>query len=64
MSTEEFEEITVGKINIDPDLVDMDSFGEMVELAIISKAFTHSNLELLNIKPNLYYWAPYIVKIN
>ena len=63
MPTEEFE-ITIDKNNIDPDLVDMDSFGEKVELAVISKAFTRSNLESLNIKPNLYYWAPYIGKKN
>ena len=60
MLTEEFEEITIDKNNIEPDLVDMESFWEKVELAVISKAFTRSNLESLNIKPNLHYWAPYI----
>ena len=62
MPTEEFEEITIDKNNIEPDLVDKDSFGEKVGLAVISKAFTRSNLESLNIKPNLHYWAPYIGK--
>ena len=62
MSTEEFEEITIDRNNIELDLVDMDSFGEKIELAVISKAFTRSNLKLLNIKSNLYYWAPYIGK--
>ena len=38
ISTEEFE-ITTEKNNIDPDLVDMDSFWEKVELAVISKTF-------------------------
>ena len=33
-----------------------------IELAVISKAFTSSNLKSLNIKPNLHYWAPYIGK--
>ena len=40
----------------------MNSFWEKVELAFISKTFTRSNQESLNIKPNLYYWAPYISK--
>ena len=62
MPTEEFEEITIDRNNIEPDLVDMDSFWEKIELAVISKAFTRSNLESLNIKPNLHYWAPYIGK--
>ena len=31
-----------------------------IELVVISKAFTRSNLKSLNIKPNLHYWAPYI----
>ena len=62
MPADEFEEITIDKNNIDPDLVVMDSFRGKVELAVISKAFTRSNLELLNIKPNLYYCAPYIGK--
>ena len=48
MPTEEFEEITIDRNNIEPDLVDMDSFWEKIELAVISKAFTRSNLELLN----------------
>ena len=46
----------------EPDLVDMESFGEKTELAIISKAFTRSNLESLNVKPNLHFWTPYIGK--
>ena len=62
MPADEFEEITIDKNNIDPDLVVMDSFRGKVELAVISKAFTNSNLELLNIKPNIYYCAPYIGK--
>ena len=62
MPTEEFEEITIDRNNIEPDLLDMDSFWEKIELAVISKAFTRSNLESLNIKPNLHYWAPYIGK--
>ena len=62
MPTEEFEEITIDRNNTEPDLVDMDSFWEKIELAVISKAFTRSNLESLNIKPNLHYWAPYIGK--
>ena len=62
MPTEEFEEITLDRTNIEPDLVDMDSSGEKIELAVISKAFTRTNLESLNIKPNLHYWAPYIGK--
>ena len=62
MPTEEFEEITIDKYNIDLDLVDMDSFWEKVELAVISKAFTRSNLESLNKKSNLHYWAPDIGK--
>ena len=45
--TEEFEEITIDKNNIDPDLFDMYSFWEKVELAVISKAFTSSNMESL-----------------
>ena len=64
MPADEFEEITIDKNNIDPDLVVMDSFRGKVELAVISKAFTNSNLELLNIKPNIYYCAPYIGKKN
>ena len=35
---------------------------EKIELAVISKGFTSSNLKSLNIKPNLHYWAPYIGK--
>ena len=62
MPTEEFEEITIDRNNTEFDLVDLDSFGEKIELAVISKAFTRSNLKLLNIKPNLHYWAPYIGK--
>ena len=54
MPTEEFEEITVDKNNIDPDLVDKDTFWEKVKLAVISNGFTRSNLKLLNVKPYLY----------
>ena len=60
MPTEEFEEITIDRNNIEPDLVDMDSFWKKIELAVISKAFSCSSLKSLNIKPNLHYWAPYI----
>ena len=62
MPTEEFEEITIDRNNIEPDIVDMDSFWEKIELAVISKAFTRSNMKSLNIKPNLHYLAPYIGK--
>ena len=62
MPTEEFEEITIDRNNIEPDLVVMDSFAGKIELAVICKAFTRSNLKSLNIKPNLHYWAPYIGK--
>ena len=62
MPAEEFEEITIDRNSTEPDLVDMDSFGEKIELAVISKAFTCSNLESLNMKPNLHYWTPYIGK--
>ena len=62
MPAEEFEEITIDRNSTEPDLVDMGSFGEKIELAVISKAFTCSNLESLNIKPNLHYWTPYIGK--
>ena len=62
MPTEKFEEIPIDKNNVDPDLVGMDSFWEKVELAVISKVITRSNLELLNIKPYLDYWALYIEK--
>ena len=47
---------------IESDLVDLDSFWQKIVLAVISKAFTRSNLKLLNIKPNLHYCAPYIGK--
>ena len=60
--TEEFEEITIDKNNIDPDLFDMYRFWEKVELAVISKAFTRSNMESLIIKSNLSHWDPYICK--
>ena len=62
MPTEEFEEITIDRNNTEPDLDDMDSFWEKIELAVTSKALTHSNLESLNIKLSLHYWAPYIGK--
>ena len=55
MSTEEFEEITIYRNIIETDHVDMDSFWEKNELAVISKAFTRSNLKSLNMKPNLHY---------
>ena len=61
--TEEFEEITIDRNNIEPDIVGMENFWEKkIELAVISKAFTRSNMKSLNIKPNLHYWAPYIGK--
>ena len=50
MPTEEFEEITIDRNNIEPDLVDIDSFWEKPELQVISKAFTCSNLKSLNIE--------------
>ena len=62
MPTAEYEEITIDRNNIEPDLVDTDSFWEKIELVVISKAFTCSNLKSLIIKPNLHYWAPYIGK--
>ena len=49
-------------LNIEPNFVNMDSCWEKVELVVISKAFTRSNLESLNIKPNLHYWTLYIGK--
>ena len=53
MPTEEFEEITIDRNNIEPDLVDMDRFWEKIKLAVVSEAFTRSNLKSLNMKPNL-----------
>ena len=59
MPTEEFEEITIDRNNIEPDLVDIDSFWEKPELQVISKAFTCSNLKSLNIEE----WRQVLKKI-
>ena len=53
MLTEEFEEITIDKNNIEPDLVDMESFWEKVELAVISKAFTQPGITKYKTKSSL-----------
>ena len=47
---------------IDLDEVNMDKFWERVELNIMSNTFSRVTLKSLNLKPNLYFWAPYIGK--
>ena len=42
--TEEFEEITIDRNNIEPDFVDTDSSWEKDKLAVISNAFIRSSL--------------------
>ena len=42
--TEEFEEITIDRNNIEPDFVDTDSSWEKNKLAVISNAFIRSSL--------------------
>ena len=61
MPTEEFEEITIDRNNIEPDLGHGQFWGK-TELAVISKSFTRSNLKWLNIKPNSHYWVSYVRK--
>ena len=46
MPTEEFEEITIDRNNIEPDLVDIDCFWEKTELQVISKAFSLQQPEI------------------
>ena len=47
---------------IDLNEVNMDECWERVELNIMSKAFSRVTLKSLSLKPNLYFWAPYIGK--
>ena len=47
---------------IDLDEVNTDKFWERVELNIMSNIFSRVTLKSLNLKPNLYFWAPYIGK--
>ena len=42
--TEEFEEITIDRNNIEPDFFDTDSSWEKNKLAVISNAFIRSSL--------------------
>ena len=58
-------EINAGNENdaaMDLDEVNMDEFWRRVELNIMPKVFSRITLKSLSLKPNLYFWAPYIGK--